>query len=216
MPVLGRLSDRIDVCSRALFLGLLLLVAQSLLWAEGVPVGMKLAGVAVAGVAFVRPAEALLVVVGLAPLGVMFSSLWHSPARGSEALVLAFLAGWFLRTWRPTNDQPRPADKLSTPMLLFGAVVAASCFEQLAWLQVQRDYPWPFVQGLSVFLARDYLLGPGGFGFVQTAIRLLEGLALFVCVTTICHDDRTFAPRLIRMLVGAAIGAALLSLANVH
>ena len=100
-------------------------------------------------------------------------------------------------------------------MLLFGAVVVTSCLEQLVVIQVQRDYAWAYLQSFSVFLARDYLLGPGGFGFVQTAARLLQGLALFVCVLTMCRADVSLVPRLTRAFVGGAVGAALLSVAYV-
>ena len=145
----------------------------------------------------------------------MFSRLLDSPARGSEALVLAFLAGWLLSTFLPKGDRTSGAGNLSVPVLLFAVVVVTSCVEQLAFLQFQRDYPWPFLQALSVFLARDYLLGPGGFGFVQTTLGLLEGLALFVCVVSICRADQTMVPRLTRALVAGAVGAALLSVASV-
>ena len=177
---------------------------------------MKLAGVAVFVLAFVRPPEALLLVAGLAPLGVLYTRLWHSsPTRGSEALVLAFLAGWFLRTWRPTKHQAGPGDNLSTPALLFGAVVVVTCAVQLVMWQVWSDYPWPFTQRVSLFLARDYLLGPGSFGFLATAALLLEGPALFLAVVLICRQDGTFAPRLTRVVVAGAVGAALLNFAYV-
>ena len=201
--------------ARLSLLGLFLIPAQSLLWAVDVPIVLKLAGVGVATLAFLRPADGLVIVAALAPLGVMFSRVLDSPARGSEALVLAFLAGWLVRTCLPKGRRTSVGGNLSVPVLLFGVVVVTSCVEQLAFLQFQRDYPWPFLQALSVFLARDYLLGPGDFGFVQTALRLLEGLGLFVCVVSICRADRTLVPRLTRALVAGAVGAALLSVTYV-
>ena len=210
-----RVARIVDSSGRILLLALFLVPAQSLLWATGVPLSMKLAGVGVAIAAFRRPADGLLIIAALAPLGLRFSDVLQSPARGSEALVLAFLAGWSLNTLQRTGDRAGGVGRLSVPVLLFGAVVVTSCFEQLAFLQFQRDYPWPFVQALGIFFARDYLLGPGGFGFVQTALRLLEGLALFVSVVSICHADRTVMCRLTRALIVGAAGAALLSFSYV-
>ena len=140
---------------RLSLLGLFFFPAQSLLWAADVPIVLKLAGVGVATLAFLRPADGLLIVAALAPLGVIFSRLLDSPARGSEALVLAFLTGWLLSTLRPTDHRTNSAAKFPVPVLLFGVVVVTSCVKQLVVLQFQRDYPWPFLQALSVFLARD-------------------------------------------------------------
>ena len=215
MPALNRIARVADVSARLLLLGSFLIPAQSLLWAADVPIFLKLAGVGVATLAFLRPADGLLMVAALAPLGVMFSRLLDSPARGSEALVLAFLVGWLLSTLRPKGDRRSEGGNLSVPILLFSVVVVTSCLERLVFLQFQRDYPWPFLQALSIFFARDYLLGPGGFGFVQTALRLLEGLALFVCAVSMCRADKAMVPRLTRALVAGAVGAALLSVAHV-
>jgi len=215
MPALNRIARSAEASGHLLLLGLFLVPAQSLLWVVDVPVVLKLAAVGVATLACLRPADGLIVVAALAPLGVIFSRLLDSSARGSEALVLAFLVGWLLSTCLPKAHRTSAGGTLLVPVLLFGAVVVTSCVEQLAFLQFQRDYPWPFVQAFFVFLTRDYLLGPGGFGFVQTALRLLEGLALFVCVVSLCRTDGTIVSRLARALVTGAVGAALLSFAVV-
>ena len=76
MPVLNSVVHTVDVASRLLLLLLLLLVAQSLLWAAGVPILMKIAAIAIAALAFARPADGLVVVAALAPLGVMFGRVW--------------------------------------------------------------------------------------------------------------------------------------------
>ena len=196
---------------RLFLLGLFLLPAQSLLWAADVPVVIKFAALAVVLLTTVRPVDGLLVVAALAPLGIMFSRILQSPARGSEALVLAFLVGWLLSTLRSSDRHTTRLGTLSVPLALFGVMVVSSCVERLVILQFQRDYPWPFLQTLSVYAARDYLLGPGGFGFVQTTLRLLEGLALFGCVVSLGRTDPTVVRRVTRALVGGAVGTALLS-----
>ena len=211
MRVLSRISRTMNVSGVLILLGFFFIPAQSLLWAENVPVSMQVLGVTVLAVTFFRPTDGLLIVAALGPLGVTLGRILGSPARGSEALILAFLAGWLLRSFRRIDGTKRELGNLFVPVLLFGFVVVTSGIEQLIVLQVQRDYPWPFLQALSVFFARDYLLGPGGFGFVQTALRLLEGLALFVCTASICRADRTIAPRVIRALIAGGVGAALLS-----
>ncbi len=127
---------------RLFLLGLFLLPAQSLLWAADVPVVIKFAALAVVLLTTVRPVDGLLVVAALAPLGIMFSRTLQSPARGSEALVLAFLVGWLLSTLRSSDRHTTRLGTLSVPLALFGVMVVSSCVERLVILQFQRDCRW--------------------------------------------------------------------------
>lgn len=203
-------------------------VAQSFFWAGHVPLVLKLGVGAVGCLAFVRPAEALLVVAGLTPLARMFGTRILTeayPARVTEAIVLAFLAGWLLRGLRLDRAAPMPAT-IRTPTLLLGVTVAASCMVHLTVLQVWKDYPWEFVKFFAEYLATAYLtalildLRPwagilSGYGFIVSAAIVLEGLALLLAVVALTRDDSTLVRRLAHIVVAGAVGAAALSIVQV-
>ena len=224
------------------FVALILLVIlfQSIFWAAHVPLVLKLGIAALAVLSLARPADGLLVVAALAPLGYMLTTRVFGvfPARITEALVLAFLAGATLRVaWtrcaarlvpveRPVVDPAAssrplgPPPILLTPSLLFGSVVIASCGVHYYIVQAWHDHPWPFFQRLVDFLAVSYhdALGnldptalSAGFSFVFTTAFVLEGVALFLVAFTFCARDRRYLPRLVTMVVAGAVGAATLS-----
>ncbi len=205
----------LDVLSRtalaalgAVVLASMILLAQSPFWMDSVPWAFKLAVVSVAVLAFVRPHDGLLVVAGLSTLGLVAGRLLDSPARGSEALVLAFLAGWLLRT----RDRSRSGGSLSLPVVLFGLVILASLVEQIWFLQIQTNFPGPFLQGLWRYASRDYLRGSMmGFGMVRAAALLLEGLGLCMAVVALSRTDAGLVPRLVRMVLAGAVGGALMN-----
>ena len=187
---------------------------------------MKVTVAAVAVLAFARPADALLLIAGLLPLSYLLTTrIWGAyPANGTEALVLAFLAGWTLRSWRPAarDELARTVPRsLRSAGLAFGAVVLASAAVQVAVIQAWRDYPWRFTQAFATFLARDYLAvvtdprpwapWPGGLGFVASGALLIEGIALLLIVTSLTRQDRSLGLRLLRVMTVSAVGAAVLS-----
>ena len=212
------------VSGRAAVLLLLLLLAQSFLCAETVPPSLKLGVVLVGVITFLRPGAGPLIVAGLAPLGFVFTNLWNAhPARVTEALVLACLAGYWLRSFHTGRRTPGDAT-LYTAALSLGAVATASCIVVLIVFQVWQDYPGPFLGRLVVFLARDYhapLLDNRpwadhpGFAFIPATALLLEGLTLFHIVVIRCHIDSTYARQIARALAIGAVGAATLGLATV-
>ena len=83
--------------------GLVVLLAQSPFWLVGVPLSFKLTVAFVAILSFFRPHNGLLIVAGLSSLGLVAGQLVESPARGSEALVLAFFTGYCIHLWRKPN-----------------------------------------------------------------------------------------------------------------
>jgi O-antigen ligase len=219
-----RVFDVSGAVGRAALLVLLLVMAQSFLWVETAPPSLKL-GVALVGfIAFLRPASGPLIVAGLAPLGVVITNLWSAqPARVTEALVLACLAGYWLRSIRMRQRAPS-TDTLNAATLALGIVAIASCIVVLFVFQAWQDYPGPFLERLVIFLARDYHAPPldyrpwadyPGFAFVPTTALLLEGLILFHIVVTRCHIDSRYAGQIARALAIGAVGSAVLGLANV-
>ena len=137
-------SRTLEIAGRAVLAAFLIVLVQSLFWDADVPLVFKLGIAALTIFACARPAEALLVVAGLTPLGRMFSTrLWPEafPARITEAIVLAFLAGWQIYRLRTLRD-PRPlSSPARVPMLLFGTTVAVSTLVYVTALQVWKDYP---------------------------------------------------------------------------
>ena len=240
----GRISDRLYSWGVSvggfLLLTLILVLFQSIFWAAHVPLALKL-GIAALGVLSVfRPADGLLVVAGLAPLGYMLTTRVFAayPARITEAIVLALFAGYALRIAltrlprRPggtgtdlrTSDADSrplgPPSNLLTPALLFCAIVVASCVVHYHIVQAWHDHPWPFFQRFLDFLVWGYHDAIGnidptaklaGFGFVVTTAFVLEGTALFLSAFTFCARDPGLRGRLVTMVVAGAVGASVLS-----
>ena len=196
-----------SVTAMVVFLGL------SPVLLESVSVLFKLGVVTVAVLSFVKPTDGLLVVAGLSSLGLVAGRLLESPTRGSEAIVLAFLAGWFLRLWRTPSRFSRDLGNLYSPAILFGLVLLASCIEQLVFLQVQTDYPWPFTQRVARYLKDGYLIAPSGMNMLLQTVRFIEGLGLLSAVVLLSRGDENLPRRLTKMLVVGAVGAAAINVA---
>jgi len=140
----------------------------------------------------------------------------------SEALVLAFLAGYLLRQRRGDLQATSRVDSLMVPSRLFASVVLASCLVQLPVLQVWHDYPLRYAAGFVRFLATEYLTTVpdprpwvDGRGFVSTAALLLEGVALLCCVSRLCRQQPALARRVTNVVVAAGAGTAILSFCEV-
>ena len=205
-----------------------LLVFQSIFWAAHVPWLLKIGVAAVALVSVVSPPSGLLVVAGLSPLGYMLTTRVAGayPARITEAIALAFFAGyalWSVRTRfgrRGAPSDPAAAARMLAPVVLFCAAAVASCVVHYHFMQVWHDRPGPFLERLVEFLALGYhdalgnyepLAGDAGFRFVFMTAFAIEGAALFLAACLWSARDRTLAPRLVGMIVAGAVGAASLS-----
>ncbi len=199
--------------SLALFTGVVLLLTQSVFWNNAIsfPVTTVLFGVAL--LAFFRPQNALLVLAGLAPLAQIWVPLFGSHMRGGEAMVLAFLSGGLIRGWTLGSFRVFPSDRMQTAAAVLGAVVAASCLEQLWFSQIQLDYPGPFLWDTAAHLSRTYFTAFRGYAGIFQAMLLLEGLALLVCVSHYCRVAGALASKLVSMVAISAVGAAVFNLA---
>ena len=185
-----RFYDRTVSVGTAVLLGLAVLLAQSIFWAGHVPLAMKLGVAAVWVLSFFRPADGLLVVAGLAPFGLMLTTGVFDAysARITEAIALAFLAGYGLRQVVTRIGRGRPAfagpdegfagpalagplegtrtavpTSLQTLTVLFGAVIVASCLVQVKVWQVQQAYPWDYAKRVFAFLTTAYHDQAGDF-----------------------------------------------------
>ena len=216
----------LGLIGQALVALFVLTVAQSFFWAGHVPLVLKLGVGAVGCLAYTRPNDALLIVAGLAPIMRMFGTRILTdayPARTTEAIVLAFLAGWLLGRLQLIRTTSTAPSTVRLPALLFGTTVAASCAVQLIALQISKDNPWSFINFFAEYLATAYLTAPivdlrpwvgtlSGYEFIVSAATILEGLGLFLAVITLCRGDSTLARRLGRMVVVGAVGVSALSI----
>jgi O-antigen ligase len=210
------------VFTRAAGLGLAVLLCQSFFWSPATPWALKIAVSGIALLAAFRPDAGLLVLAAVVPFGRLISTAL-SPARPvgiTEALALAYLAGWLWNRLRRGVH-----DRLVSPGLLLGylfaAVVVASLLVDFGILRYWRDYWLPFLSQLLTYVARDYMIIDidsrpwatrlGGLASVESAARFLEGLALMRAAQVLCARDPAFGRRLLRTLAVAAVGTAVLS-----
>lgn len=218
------LNPWLNNAGRALQLAVVVVLIQSLFWTDRVPDVLKLATAALAALASVLPGEAVLVVAGLVPFtNVITTRVWNAyPLMLGEALVLAFLAGYLTRTWRWRDTGRIRAGSLSTPARFFALVILASCAVQFTVVRVWHDYPLAYARTFLAYLARDYLTTVPdprpwveGHGFVTMAALMLEGVALLLAVRALCRTQPGLEGRVLRMVVVAGAGAAVLNLLDV-
>ena len=131
--------------------------------------------------------------------------------RGTEALVLAFLAGALVRGWTLREFRTFPSQRLHIVALIFGFVVTASLFEQIWLMQIQRDFALPFLQEVLTYASRNYLTSFRGFQVLFRAMLLLEGLALLMYVIRYAEASARFARQLAAVLVVGAVATATLT-----
>jgi len=136
---------------------------------------MRLILVAVALVSYFRPQAGLLFLAAMIPLGQISSRTLGYQMRGGEALVLAFLAGALMRSWTLHRFRNFPSDHLHIAALFLGMVVAASCIEQIWFLQIRRHYAASFPGDLLTYGTQYYLTSFRGFQTIFRAMVLIEG-----------------------------------------
>jgi O-antigen ligase len=164
--------------------------------------GVKAVIALVLAVAFASPVHGLLVVAALAPLGQLIGSLVGDETfRISEAVVVAFLAAWLLRS---LPDRRGPG--VAVPLIgwLLGITVVAS-IAALTWQLPSGSGEFAFA--VKHFEFAYYEPTPDWIG-EATGARLLEGLGLVVATLTLFRRAPWLADRLPAVLVGSATIAA--------
>ena len=198
------------------------LLAQSFFRSPANPAALKAVVAAIALLAAFRPDAALLALAAVVPFGRVISTLMSpgAPVGITEALALAYLAGWASSRLRgPVDDGP------ASPGLLLGygfaALVVASVLVDVGILRYWKEYWQPFLGQLLAYLGRDYLnigvetrpwaSGLGGLASVTVAACFLEGLGLMRAAQTLSARNAAFGRRLLWTLAIAAAGTAILS-----
>ena len=198
------------------------LLAQSFFWSPANPVALKIVVAGFALLAAATPEVALLALAAAVPFGRVISTLTSpsEPVGITEALALAYLAGWASsRLRKPVREGPASAGLLFA--YGFAAVVVASVLVDIGILRYWRDYWQPFVGQLITYFARDYLnitIEPrpwasslGGLASATAAARVIEGLGLMRAAQTLSAKNAAFGRRLLWTLAVAAVGTAILS-----
>lgn len=152
----------------------------------------------------VAPHVGLLILTAFVPLGhLVEAGLKLYPFRLTEAMVLAFFAGWLVRG-RTDCDGPRvPA----TAGWLLALVIGASVVAQL-WAALRQ--PDELLEDLQV-LYQAYFLIPDRIGFGAAAL-LLEGLGLMAAAATLFRSRPRLAVTLPMLMTASAVVAAASSL----
>jgi O-antigen ligase len=154
-------------------------------------------------VTWTTPAVGLLLAAVLVPFGDLFTVLLGLPVfRLSEAMVVAFLAGWLLR-----GEEDRIGPRVPTTIAwLLAALVACSVAGQ-AWRTGFHTIEWA---SLVDFFDVYYLTGER-VGFVAGA-HLIEALALVAATVMLFRQHPRLAETLPAALVASAAMAAAASL----
>lgn len=180
-----------------------LLAVSSVITTESIPAPLRIAVAAIALLAAARPREALLIVAALGPLVDVVASLagWP-PVRALEALVLAFLAGWFVSA--PPAEPRGARERLAPPLWLLASLVVGSAATDM--LDLHRSGEWRTAMSS---LAASYFTTGESAGLAQAA-GLLEGLALTAAVVELATPALVVS--LTRAMAAAAVAAAVLAL----
>ncbi len=154
--------------------------------------------------ALLSPAHALLAVAAVAPIGRLLNlALTLRTFRVSEAIVVAFLAGWLLRTRQDGRGPRVPAMLTWLAALAIGGSLVAQ-----AWRIA--EYPGALRDTLQL-LYQAYYIVPDRIGF-DAAARLLEGLGLFTAAVIVSRTQPRAAAGLPAALSVSAAVAACVSL----
>jgi O-antigen ligase len=176
------------------------------LTAPTTPVAAKLTIAAIFIVTLASPAEGLLLSAGMAPLGSFLASLFDlGPFRLTEAIIVAFIAGWLIRASTPDGDRPRLPGYATTAAWLLAALVAGSIVALGLLVRASGGLRWT-LNGL----ASSYYVFIDHMGVVEGA-KLLEGLVLVTATIQLFGRRPALATELPVALGASAVCAALTS-----
>jgi O-Antigen ligase len=165
---------------------------------------MKIAAAIVFISAIVRPPVGAVLVAVLVPLGdVMTPVLQTASATRTEALVLAFIAGWLIsRAYARRGDRDAVSPSAAAAMWLFGGLIVASVATTA--LQLSHIYA-PELRATWSALRDSYLWTDDPLG-VHAAAHLLEGLAIVFAVSAIVRrEPRSRLWILLSLVVSACV-----------
>jgi len=164
------------------------------------PWGFRFLATAMFGISAAAPHIGLLALAAFIPLGhLVQAGLNLYPFRVTEAVVLAFFAGWLVRP-EPDHDGPRVP---STAAWLLALLICASVAAQM-WIASRQ--PGELTENLQV-LYQAYFLIPDRIGFGAAALTL-EGLGLMAVTAALLRVHPQLAVRLPVVMTASAVAAA--------
>ena len=174
--------------------------------AAEVPQVCRLGAAAVLGLTFWRPEAGLLLTVGLAPAGALFTP---APVRAAELFAWALVAGWLLALWRPLSHARWPR-LVTVPAALYCAAAVTS------WLSMTIAGAGGVPQSsLALFvlgsIPTDYLVLSSTEPQTWTLLQSLTGVAIFLAAIGIT-GGRTGIARAIAAAI--VISIAILAVAT--
>jgi len=178
----------------------------SFLVSADAPVELKAIVGIVAIVSAIRPTEGLCIVAATVPLGDLIAiAMESSPVRLSEALVVAFLAGWLVSPSDGPARGPSPGAAVRYAAMALSAAILASIAVNA--LQIRTYYPamWPD----TLLRSLHNYFGPGSdeWGAVAGG-RLIEGIGLSVAVVQLLRRRPILALWIPEALGAGCVAAA--------
>ena len=169
------------------------------------PFRVALAGLVV--LAAVRPFDALLVAAAAGPFARLLAELLGSPPfRGFESVMLAFAAGWLLHP--PPADRGPASRRVLFPAALMMAVIAASIVTLL--LQLRAADAASFQRTLADL--RLAFLWTADITGVIEGVNVIVGIVTLLAVVELTEREPGRVFSLLKVMAGAAVAAAVLSL----
>jgi O-antigen ligase len=206
-----RIAAIFGAIGSALLAAFAIVVLASLLHSDRVP-WLAFAALAVlAAFAAIRPAPALLAVAALTPVAGYLGRWIAWEVAWAEALVVAFAAGWWIRSVRSRPGAHAAARELRLPVRVFAIVLLAAVVVALSVDHVRLGST-AVARALWQYFARDYFIYGRAFPALHAAALLFEGLLLFAVGARISASDRRFAGWATRTLAASAAAAAALNL----
>ncbi len=177
-------------------------------WAAGgaAPLDVRVLTALLAAISFLSAREGLLIIGYVAPLADLLRMAFELPVAGfTEAVVVAFLAGFLLRPAGRRTVGPAPTRALALATWAVSALLVASVVTGA--VQARAHDAAAFANSLHA-LAFSYFDGAGDpFGAV-TAARVLEGFALAAAVIALLRRSPILAMHLPDAMGSACIVAA--------
>lgn len=195
-----------------------LLSCLLLLWIGAQTPLQRLVLLLILGGACLRPVEVVLATVAAVPIvKPVLAMLGFYAGATAELLVLATVSGCLFRRlvadWSASNDG-WPWWRAAA--VLFAAIAVASLLVELAALRVLMSPEW-FWQSLppeiAGYITRGRMDLAGRFSSVPAALAIVEGVLLFVVITTLPGGPGA-AVGVLRMFVAGASAAAMLNIAR--
>jgi len=182
-------------------------ITLAALFAPATPAMARVVIAAVLATTVWQPAEGLLLAAGIAPLGAFLAALFDLGAfRLTEAVLLAFIAGWLTRRPTPRAGGPRLPRTATAAAALLAVLLAASVIGTGWQLSRAAGDLRQTIDGLI----GSYLTFTDRIGIADAA-RLGEGLAIAAAAVELLRAQPAMAVRLPAVIASTATFAALTS-----